>query len=152
MANGSITPENETDQQCGHCKLWFHRRGISSHEDSCFLKGKEAVAVSVSEVGDRGDPTGARTDPESPGPIDGDHVDPEGGADPTDAVTDGGEGLGLSGPPSTPEDATETSPEPERETVDCPVCGCDLEATEAEVEAAENPVCGECGTPLEVTA
>lgn len=121
--NGKLEPDDSTDQQCSHCGLWFDKRGINSHVRHCPLKdcphtiqdagGKEQTG------GDPPEPETPSTEP-SPGDGDGDGADPA-------ARTDGGPGLGLSGPDvddTTVDDLDQghdsnDDPSPE----ECPTCG-----------------------------
>lgn len=154
MAGGSHSPESPRDQQCRHCGRWFSDRGIKAHESNCEFEQWDVVLVELEDPDDvGGTPPVEGSVPTEPEPADGEAGNPTThGSDPSDAVTDGGEGLGLSGPPSTPEPEEDPTddPEPERETEDCPRCGSDLEATEEEIAAAENPQCSECGCKLRV--
>lgn len=146
---------------CKFCGLYYSDRGIKSHEESCqhraLYEWLERQSVDPEEtVGSlpwSGEP------PEGPYPdaVQGAGTRPEGATpdDPTpdEAVTDGGEGLGLTGPPSGDTDDVDDDTDVEestRDTEDCPRCGTDLEATEDEIAAAENPRCGDCGTELRV--
>lgn len=89
------------------------------------------------------------------------HGDPNGTANgtttaPSEAVTDGGTGLGLSGPPETSDpaddDLDEDDEDDEPETVDCPHCGTDTGEPEDALEPGVTYRCTECAGKFRRTA
>ncbi len=122
MAGGSREPEGPDDHQCQNCGRWYNRVGLQNHEPNCPHPDWADPVVPIRETDDHpmlGGETAAETSPEST-------TEP--------ARTDGGEGLGLEGPP-----------EPETEESDEPSDGLEEE------EGDDGLNCTNCGDPLGVT-
>lgn len=149
MSGGSPEAEKPTDVQCQNCGRYYSSKGIHSHRGSCPHPDWADPLVPLEDHSPDPPEGSGRTDT-SPEP------DSSEGSAPNEAVTDGG--LGLAGPPepeTTVDEGEEGDDEPARETENCPDCGTDLEATEAELreQFGSDPFrCDECGARLEVGA
>jgi DNA-directed RNA polymerase subunit RPC12/RpoP len=148
--NGSVDPERRTDQQCEHCGLWFARRGIHKHEETCPLRDKPVMCQPLaSEVADEEASTEDEIDVEADTSESADDVEPSTGSfDPDDsepaepAVTDGGS---AAAPPTfdTLERGEEDDTGPE--TLDCPHCGADTGEPEMNLTPGKRYRCTDCG-------
>jgi DNA-directed RNA polymerase subunit RPC12/RpoP len=132
---GRETPQNDTDQQCEHCGLWFDRRGIAAHERNCSLKGSEHTIVPVDSGSTRPDDS-----PSTPSDGVGDGADPNADAS----------GLGLGGPPDV-DHGGEGSNDPsddEQDDVTCPECDTPGDVDPDALDDGDEVVCTECGARL----
>lgn len=142
-----------------HCGLWFSSQGFVKHQRNCFLLERDGR---VQEPGTGALEADSEVDspPQSPDNVewgsqsstltrDPDSSPGDSASDGTEpARTDGGTGLGLSGPPerSTPVDDPDLhGADGDAGAASCPACGDDLGAAPDEFREGKTYRCTDCG-------
>lgn len=148
MTLGRVEPRDATDQQCGNCGTYFAANAIHNHQPACPLRDYDAMIQPLDGVDEGSESPGVTESGD--GVLASSEVEaPEADSAPDTAVRgDGGPGLGLSGPPAEPADATDDVDDDlddDPETVACPNCGADSGCTPDELEDGKVYTCTDCG-------